>query len=77
MLEPLKKLLEKDTMKVIGLISGTSCDGVDAALCELSGHGQGQLKVKLLAYHSEPYSEDLQKKVLDISNPKVGHTDEL
>lgn len=77
MLEPLKKLLEKDTMKVIGLISGTSCDGVDAALCELAGHGQGQLKVKLLAFHSEPYSEDLQKKVLDISNPKVGHTDEL
>ncbi|MCW8131193.1 MAG: anhydro-N-acetylmuramic acid kinase [Planctomycetota bacterium] len=77
MLESLKKLLEKDTMKVIGLISGTSCDGVDAALCELSGHGVGNLKVKVIAYHSEPYSDALKKKILDISNPKAGHTDEL
>lgn len=77
MLESLKKLLEKDTMKVIGLISGTSCDGVDAALCELSGHGCGNIKVNLLGFHSEPYSEALQKKILEISNPKFGHTDEL
>lgn len=77
MLESLKKLLEKDTMKVIGLMSGTSADGVDAALCELSGHGCGNIKVNLLAFHSEPYSERLQQKVLEISQPKLGHTDDL
>ena len=27
---------EKKTLKVIGLMSGTSCDSVDAGLCEVS-----------------------------------------
>ena len=43
-------------VRVIGLMSGTSIDGVDAALVELSG-GRSPLKLKLLAAQTFPYEE--------------------
>jgi anhydro-N-acetylmuramic acid kinase len=53
-------------MKVIGLMSGTSADGVDAALIDIRGRGEA-LKVTMLAYLSRPYSRSLQQRVLDAS----------
>lgn len=67
---------DQEPMRVIGLISGTSCDGVDAALCEISGSGR-ELKVKLLGYRTEPYSEALRNRVLAVNDPQRGRTDEL
>ena len=55
-------------MKVLGLISGTSADGIDAALCEIGGsdtssHGA----VELLAFECAPYAPTLRKRILDAS----------
>lgn len=43
-------------IRVIGLMSGTSIDGVDAALVELSG-GRSPLKISLLAAQTFPYEQ--------------------
>lgn len=53
-------------MKVVGLMSGTSGDGVDAALVDIRGSGHA-LKVKPLAFVSCPYPTDLQQLVLAVS----------
>ena len=53
-------------MKVVGLMSGTSGDGVDAALVNIRGSGHA-LKVKPLAFVSCPYPADLQRRVLAVS----------
>lgn len=53
-------------MKVVGLMSGTSGDGVDAALVDIRGSGH-DLKVKPLAFVSCPYPADLQQLVLAVS----------
>jgi len=53
-------------MKVIGLMSGTSGDGVDAALVEISGNGQA-LRVKTLAFAPLPYPAALQRRILAAS----------
>ncbi len=50
-------------MKVVGLMSGTSGDGVDAALVEIRGTGQ-TLKVTQLAFAPCPYPPELQQSVL-------------
>jgi anhydro-N-acetylmuramic acid kinase len=77
MLKQLSKIAERSTHKVIGLISGTSADGVDAALCEISGEGRGNVKIKLIEKHTEPYPDFIRERVLSASDPKGGRTGEL
>ncbi len=53
-------------MRVVGLMSGTSGDGVDAVLADIRGAGHN-LKVKPLAFASTAYPPDLQQRVLTAS----------
>ena len=57
-------------MKVIGLMSGTSVDGIDAALVELSGT-QTDLKVKLLGGNTFAYPEKLRSQILAVCAGKA------
>ncbi len=50
-------------MKVVGLMSGTSGDGVDAALVEIRGRGHA-LRVTPLGFSSVPYPSSLQRRIL-------------
>ena len=50
---------EKEPKKVIGLMSGTSCDSIDAALCEV----QPDLSVKLIQGINHPYPEHIRAKI--------------
>lgn len=52
---------------VIGLMSGTSVDGVDAALVRVSGAGR-DTRAELLEFCMYPYPSDLRKLVLDLSH---------
>ena len=59
-------------MLVAGLMSGTSIDGIDVALVEISGKGF-EKKVALRAFHSIPYSRRVRQAILGISNAET-HT---
>jgi anhydro-N-acetylmuramic acid kinase len=52
-------------MKVIGLMSGTSVDGIDAALVQITGHALN-LKVKLIAGETYPYPTALREQILAV-----------
>jgi len=58
----LNNLIHKQKRKVIGLMSGTSCDGVDLALLEISGSGM-DTKFEVLSKYHQPYSPE-QKQLL-------------
>jgi anhydro-N-acetylmuramic acid kinase len=63
-------------MLIIGLMSGTSADGIDAALCEITGappHLQADI-VHAIAY---PYPPGFQARILTASQPDTGSVDEL
>ena len=53
-------------MKVVGLMSGTSGDGVDAALVEITGRGHS-LKAKTIAAQTLAYPRSLQQRILTAS----------
>jgi anhydro-N-acetylmuramic acid kinase len=57
-------------MKVIGLMSGTSVDGIDAAMVEISGRDV-DLKVQLLAGETYPYPAQLQEQILAVCGGKA------
>lgn len=51
--------------RVIGLISGTSVDGIDAALVDIDGTDE-DLKVEFLAGATTPYPTDLREQILAV-----------
>jgi anhydro-N-acetylmuramic acid kinase len=53
-------------MRIIGLMSGTSADGVDAAIVDIKNN-----KVKLLAFDTFEYPQQLRKNILRISEQKI------
>jgi anhydro-N-acetylmuramic acid kinase len=63
-------------MIVIGLMSGTSVDGIDAALVDISGTEQ-DLQVKLLVGATFAYSEALRSQILAICGGKALNIAEL
>jgi anhydro-N-acetylmuramic acid kinase len=64
----MKRLIEaaaKNVRCVLGLMSGTSADGADAALVEIEGSGP-ELSWKLLAFEHRPYPEDLRERLMEL-----------
>jgi len=70
------ELKKKDKKRVIGLMSGTSADGIDAALMEIKGDGLAT-RVKLIAFETYPYSESVRKKIFDLFSPETGTVDKV
>jgi anhydro-N-acetylmuramic acid kinase len=65
MTDPLAGLLalrEKASRLVIGLLSGTSADGTDAALCEIAGSGEST-ELHVLAFAIVPFSRALRERI--------------
>ncbi len=74
---PILKFLQSKAEKLaIGLMSGTSMDGIDAALVKIQGSGL-QTKVELIAFDSLAYPKKLKEKLLVISQPGKGTVDEI
>ncbi len=65
----LKKLYELSTSPtrvIIGLMSGTSLDGLDVALCRFEGSGM-ETKTKLLHFKTIPYAGEFKEELKAIS----------
>lgn len=60
--------IKKEKRLALGLMSGTSCDGLDMALIEVRGSGR-QTRFRLLAGQSVKYSETQRRELLAFLNP--------
>ena len=56
------QVVQKQKKYIIGLMSGTSLDGLDVALCSFEGNGI-QTKVQLLNFETVPYTQDIKDKI--------------
>ncbi|MCX5769331.1 MAG: anhydro-N-acetylmuramic acid kinase [Candidatus Hydrogenedentes bacterium] len=59
----LEALKEKPARFIIGLMSGTSCDGVDAALVRIKGTGDN-LQLKFLKFLTIPYPDAFRNRLM-------------
>ena len=61
------ELIGKRHKLVVGLLSGTSADGIDAVLARVSGWGL-QTSTETLAFCTVPYSERMREAVLNLAS---------
>ncbi|MBK8520445.1 MAG: anhydro-N-acetylmuramic acid kinase [Ferruginibacter sp.] len=54
---------------IIGLMSGTSLDGLDIALCKIEGYGQ-DTKMELLKFETISYTDDFKNEVRHVFSKK-------
>lgn len=64
-IQKLYEIAKKPSRKVLGLMSGTSLDGLDIALCELEGAGK-DTKMSLLNFTTVPYEQTMKEEILSI-----------
>jgi len=72
----LRNLTDKKTKMVIGLMSGTSVDGIDAVLVEITGYGT-ETGVKQLAFLTKPFEPEVRQRILTVANGDFGGSREI
>lgn len=69
-IQNLVKVASKQERMVIGLMSGTSMDGLDIALCAISGAGK-ETRFELKAFTTIDYSADFKEKILSVFSKEM------
>ena len=72
MAQSIVKLAEKKRLRVAGLMSGTSVDGVDVAICDIDKNG-----ARLVAFETFSYRLSLRKKIFALFDPEFCSVDNL
>ena len=67
---------DKPVRRVVGMMSGTSVDGVDAALVEISGTRE-QPEITLLAFENKPYPEEVREEIFRLFHPETAPVDRV
>lgn len=62
--------------RIIGLMSGTSADGIDAALIHLRDKDDG-LFLDVLGFDTVAFPPGLRDRLMEVSDPETGRIDEL
>ena len=61
---PFMELWNQDSRLVVGLMSGTSADGVDAVLTRITGSGTNT-RVEQLGFYFEPFDAATRQAILE------------
>jgi len=69
-------IVDKKVRNIIGLMSGTSVDGIDAALVEITGDPY-EGKVRLVAFDNSPFPEEVRRKIFELFKTEKASIDKV
>src|SRR6266850_3617248 len=72
----MQKVQRRKRRLVVGLMSGTSADGIDAVLIEVAGSGT-RSRFRRLAFDTYPYPPGFKTFLLRNSDPQTARLDDL
>jgi len=75
-IQKLYNIAGKPARKIIGLMSGTSLDGLDVALCNVLGNGL-QTKLELMQFETVAFDDEFKAEVRTIFSKKVVSLEKL
>lgn len=61
----LVQIAQQPSRRIVGLMSGTSLDGLDVALCRLHGHG-ASTRLELEHFATVPYDDDVRQRIRQV-----------
>lgn len=76
MIETIKKVVEKQKKLAIGLMSGTSLDGIDACVVEIKGTGKNT-EIKIIDFITLDYTKSEKERILKLCNKNTSSVDEI
>ena len=72
----LRDIRQKPVRRVVGMMSGTSVDGIDAALVEISGTDT-EPRVELKAFDNSPFPPRVREKIFELFDAQKATVDRL
>lgn len=72
----LREIQDKPVRRVVGMMSGTSVDGVDAAVVEIGG-SDGAPEVRLLAFENKPYPPQVREEIFTLFRLETATVDQV
>jgi anhydro-N-acetylmuramic acid kinase len=69
-------LRQRPARLIVGLMSGTSADGTDAALCEIAGAGE-TTRARVLAHLTIPFARPLRERIYALAEADASEVCEL
>lgn len=66
------RIPRKRALRVVGLMSGTSADGIDVAVTDIDPH-----RVRVRAFGMVPYPPDVRRSVFRLFDPTTGRVDDI
>ncbi len=68
---------ERRVWRVVGLMSGTSVDAIDAALCEIAPRGSDGVRVRVLADCAMRHAPALRARLLAVAQGALASASEF
>lgn len=72
----LRDIQDKKVRRVVGMMSGTSVDGVDTALVEISGPDEAP-SIRTLAFENFPYPQAVREQIFSLFTPELATVDKV
>ena len=72
----LERIRRKKVRRIVGLMSGTSADGVSTVLVEIEGYGL-KTRLKVISFRNYPYPPPLRRRIFELFDPETSDVEKI